>query len=293
MFSRPYKKNPSLARVHGLSPARPKRSHTMLRRSRNTSSTIQATSERRLGGGGGSATRKYGRSSRDGGSNIMKRCIFTLPILFVFFVIVKKPRVASFASLLRNMVPSALSMSGELVNEQQATIVVPSCPATPWKANEDIRGKCSDSPRITTSNVAKTVDECATSCCNDDKCITWQYRRDVGCVHFGDIRLGMEKDGPAGWCSEQPPQRWQGQYILKEGLRIDRNVACNEQTWDPNEEVGQCLGLGDVRPNASGSAVQCMKACCADEKCGAWQWNEAVSRLSMRLLNLINIDIVY
>ena len=150
----------------GLTPARPKRSHTMLRRSRNTSSTIQATSERRLGGDGSSATRKYGRSSRDGGSNIMKRCIFTLPILFVFFVIVKKPRVASFASLLRNMVPSALSMSGELVNEQQATIVmVPSCPATPWKANEDIRGKCSDSPRITTSNVAKTVDECATSCC--------------------------------------------------------------------------------------------------------------------------------
>jgi hypothetical protein len=90
----------------------------------------------------------------------------------------------------------------------------------------------------------------------------------------------MEKDGPAGWFSEHPPQKWQGQFLLKEGsIRIDRKVACNEQTWNPNEEVGQCLGLGDVRPNeASASAVQCIKVCCDDETCNSWQWNEAVSK---------------
>ena len=248
----------------------------MLRlRSRATSSTNQA-SERRLGGGSiSAATGKHSRSlSRDGAKSFIKRCIIiTLPIKCVFycyyyFVIVKNPPVVSFTSFLRNMAPSSsLFMSID---------VVPSCPASPWKTHEDIRGIC-DSSSTTT---AKTIDECATSCCNDDNCITWQYRRDVGCLHFGDKRLGMEKDGPAAWCSEHPPQKWQGQFLLKEGsIRIDRKVACNEQTWNPKEEVGQCLGLGDVRPNeASASAVQCMKACCDDETCGAWQWNEAVSR---------------
>ena len=53
-----------------------------------------------------------------------------------------------------------------------------------------------------------------------------------------------------------------------------------ESMVDRRREIGQCLGLGDVRPNgASASAVQCMIACCEDETCGeAWQWNEAVSK---------------
>jgi len=53
-----------------------------------------------------------------------------------------------------------------------------------------------------------------------------------------------------------------------------RMNACDEATYNPDEEVGQCFGLGDVRPGGSGSAVQCMCSCCNDEKYGAWQWNE-------------------
>jgi hypothetical protein len=147
---------------------------TMLRlRSRATSSTNQA-SERRLGGGSiSAATGKHSRSlSRDGAKGFIKRCIIiTLPIKCVFycyyyFVIVKKTPGVSFTSFLRIMVlPSSLFMS---------IVVVPSCPTTPWKTHEDIRGKC-DSTSTTTSNTAKSIDECATSCCNDDNCITWQY----------------------------------------------------------------------------------------------------------------------
>jgi hypothetical protein len=57
-------------------------------------------------------------------------------------------------------------------------------------------------------------------------------------------------------------------------------VLLLESMVDRRREIGQCLGLGDVRPNgASASAVQCMIACCEDETCGeAWQWNEAVSK---------------
>ena len=100
------------------------------------------------------------------------------------------------------------------------------------------------------------------------------------------MRLGMEKDGVAAWCSEHPPQRWQGQYLIPHkqqqqessisntGQEI-RTKACNELTWNPNEQMGQCFGLGDVKPpKSSSSALECMRACCADDKCGAWQYNK-------------------
>lgn len=163
---------------------------------------------------------------------------------------------------------------------------VPSCVAWPWKSDENLRGKCNLDPY---PNNATTVAECAIACCNDAMCITWQYRRDVGCLHGGDLRLGMEKDGPAAWCSDHKTFRWHGQNVAKgpslpeeEGrpdlvLREEaRRRACDERTWDPEQQVGQCLGLGDVRPEASRSAKECMQACCEDITCHSWQWNEVL-----------------
>ena len=148
---------------------------------------------------------------------------------------------------------------------------VPTCPSTPWKSHENLRGKCALNPY----NIAMTMDECATSCCNDDKCITWQFRRDVGCLHGDDLRLGMEKDGPAAWCSDHKSYKWHGQNLVWKDTT--RQLACSEKTWDPNEQSGQCLGLGDVRLESSKSAHDCMHACCNDETCNSWQWNEIVS----------------
>ena len=158
---------------------------------------------------------------------------------------------------------------------------VPSCTNTPWKADEDLRGKCPESFKSVPS--ATSIPQCAISCCEDLDCITWQYRADVGCLQGGDVRLGMEKDGVPAWCSDHAPRRWHGQRLVpKHGKKDEkkedqdkiRKYACDEATYNPNEEVGQCFGLGDVRPDGSGSAVECMRACCSDEKCGAWQWNE-------------------
>ncbi len=170
-------------------------------------------------------------------------------------------------------------------SSSKATEVVPSCPSA-WKPNEDLRGQCPGD--LKPFQTATTVSECATSCCADDKCISWQFRRDVGCLHGPDVRLGMEKDGVPAWCSDHPPQRWQGQFLIphaegqKDHEKVDaadlRKSACDVQTWNPEEQIGQCFGLGDVRKHASGSAKECMQACCDDEKCGAWQWTKEVSK---------------
>mmetsp|Transcript_13977 Transcript_13977/g.21804 ORF Transcript_13977/g.21804 Transcript_13977/m.21804 type:complete len:192 (-) Transcript_13977:2808-3383(-) len=137
-----------------------------------------------------------------------------------------------------------------------------------------------------------TAVECSKACCSDPACISWQYRRDVGCLIGPDIRLGMEKDGPAGYCSDHPPYRWQGQFLVtRQKGKIHENKrdhACSIQTWNPNEQPGQCFGLGDVRtlPQPSNDTITttrtngaqyCMEACCAEqnfEKCGAWQYHE-------------------
>ena len=161
----------------------------------------------------------------------------------------------------------------------ETAITIPPCNKSPWKPNENLVGKCPGD--LKPHKAAKSISECATTCCQNDNCITWQYRADVGCLHGKDVRLGMEKDGVAAWCSDHPPQRWQGQYLIphksvttnngmtKEEIRAS---GCNEQTWDPNQQPGQCFGLGDVKKDASGSALECMRACCANDKCGAWQY---------------------
>ncbi len=183
---------------------------------------------------------------------------------------------------------------------------VPSCPSHPWKADETMRGDCrselvpkrrnhggdtatmdtiGDTPSSSSSSLS--IDECAISCCSDPECITWQHRRDVGCYHGRDVRIGMEKDGPSSWCSDHAPRRWQGQSLQqKNGIvggmneeydDMARRMACDVTTWNPNEEIGQCFGLGDVRPLSSGSSVECMTACCIDPTCMGWQWNGVVS----------------
>lgn len=158
-----------------------------------------------------------------------------------------------------------------------AADTIPPCETQPWKPNEDMRGKCPGDLKPFTS--AKTIADCAMTCCSNPKCITWQFRKDTGCLQGGDVRLGMEKDGVSAWCSDHPPQRWQGQYLYKQGGKEEehaelRKKGCDASTWNPNEQVGQCFGLGDVKKDASGSAEECRDACCKSETCRAWQWNK-------------------
>ena len=84
------------------------------------------------------------------------------------------------------------------------------------------------------------------------------------------------------WCSDHPPQKWSGQFLKPHGSKSKlskdavRKAACSTDTWNPNEEIGQCFGLGDVKRDGSGSAEECMRRCCESESCGAWQWNKEV-----------------
>lgn len=174
-------------------------------------------------------------------------------------------------------------------------LVIPECAESPWKPDENLVGACPGALQAVPG--ISNPSDCAISCCaKGPACVFWQFRRDVGCTHSaGDARLGMEKDGPATWCSDKPPVKWKGQYLLKrdKGVVIEnrREQACSTETWDPEEQPGQCFGLGDVRQGApSASAMACREACCASgmgdttdnteatsdnkksEPCGAWQW---------------------
>ena len=183
---------------------------------------------------------------------------------------------------LANSIDKGNSINSNVLRPIQLTIPtptesIPPCESHPWKPNEDMRGKCPGDLKPFTP--AKTIAECATTCCSDPKCITWQYRKDTGCLQGGDVRLGMEKDGVPAWCSDHPPQRWQGQYLYKKGGSEEENdpirkKGCNPATWNPNEQIGQCFGLGDVKKHASGSAEECRDACCKVDKCRAWQWTQ-------------------
>jgi hypothetical protein len=170
------------------------------------------------------------------------------------------------------------------------TIDIPSCDQSPWKLLENLIGSCPGGLKPHKSK-SKSIQECAIECCNSDKCITWQYREDVGCLHGGDVRLGMEKDGPSSWCSDIQPKRWQGQYVLKRAngeifKNKEETGACSIETWNPYEQPGQCFGLGDVKMTIDeknngipiSSAKDCMMACCNSKKlngeCGAWQYHD-------------------
>ena len=190
--------------------------------------------------------------------------------------------------------PSSTVVIMELNKQQQQSqpkpkevqpLQIPPCPSSPWKANETLQGKCPGDLKPNPSSAS--ISTCASSCCENAECISWQYRSDVGCLQGKDIRLGMEKDGPAAWCSDYPPHKWQGQYLKPHNSNKQskqssadpaeiRKIACDVQTWNPNEQIGQCFGLGDVKQHASASAEACMMACCKDQKCGAWQWTKAL-----------------
>jgi hypothetical protein len=146
--------------------------------------------------------------------------------------------------------------------------VVPECELSPWKADEDLVGTC---PGIRAKNASlQTVADCALACCSDPDCIVWQFRADKGCLQGGDVRIGQEKDGPAAYCSDHPPLRWQGQFV-----KDRKGAECSTDTWHPDEQLGQCFGLGDPRKGIS-TAGECMQACCSHETCGAWQFQETL-----------------
>ena len=203
--------------------------------------------------------------------------VFLIPLLNATSVESTSPQRRGTATTHQQQMPTAAT------NKQPQTLQIPPCPTSPWKPNENMQGKCPGDLKPHAG--ATSMSQCASSCCTNEDCITWQYRKDVGCLQGKDVRLGMEKDGVSAWCSDHAPVKWQGQFLkptkkTKGGTTDEvklRNEACNVQSWNPNEEIGQCFGLGDVHKDASGSAEECMRACCKDEKCGAWQWNKEVS----------------
>jgi len=143
-----------------------------------------------------------------------------------------------------------------------------------WKDEPELVGTCGSLKvdhkfkHATRKQRSKSADDCASHCCEmGDKCITWQFRQDKGCLVGGDARLGMEKDGPASWCEISAPAQWKGQYL------DDRSSACGSG-WLPESLPGQCFNLGDRRKIDPDTAEGCRDACCSEPKCKTWQFRE-------------------
>lgn len=189
------------------------------------------------------------------------------------------------SSIIIHSHPNAKHILSKQLRSSQPT--VPECPAAPWKKNESLHGNCQGNA-LKVNEGPKSATECATTCCDDPECITFQYRSDTGCYQGTDVRLGLEKDGTPTWCNDSPPVIWRGQYLVprvqdengKDIVYSDaekeqfRKKNCDLKTWTPDERQGQCFGLGGKREAASGSDEDCMKACCHDPNCGAWQWSK-------------------
>ena len=124
-------------------------------------------------------------------------CITTL-ILSVFLIPPLKVIISSSPSVAQHLFPisSQYNMDQQSTQTTQQTTLqdqIPPCSNSPWKTNEDLRGKCPGD--LKPFKDATTISECASTCCSNPKCISWQYRADVGCLQGGDVRLGQEKDG--------------------------------------------------------------------------------------------------
>ena len=157
-------------------------------------------------------------------------------------------------------------------------VAISECLSSPWKPDEDLVGLCPGVLPPDGLNHLSTAKACAEACCENPECITWQYR--THCLHGPDVRVGLEKDGPAAWCHHIPPAPWQGQMLgmpQEDGtVAADRTSGCNLESWDPNEQMGQCFGLGDVRLEANETPQECVKACCEDTTCVGWQWQKGL-----------------
>lgn len=210
-----------------------------------------------------------------------KRWLILRPIRSLLIVAIFAVSLIYHHPIVRNNISNKILRSD--------TSSVPSCTSSPWKEEESLHGNCQGSA-LKHNPTPQSAKECATTCCDDPTCITFQYRSDVGCFQGEDVRLGMEKDGVPTWCNQDPPVIWRGQYLVprvqdengKDIAYSDRereqfhNKSCDIKTWIPDERQGQCFGLGGKREAASGSDEECMKACCSDPNCGAWQWSRDV-----------------
>lgn len=112
--------------------------------------------------------------------------------------------IATFVSSILYLQPTAVQLSTKLLRSSQTT-KVPECPASPWKENESLHGNCQGSA-LKLNPGPKTATECASTCCDDPKCITFQYRSDTGCYQGDDVRLGFEKDGEHMLCTVETMQ---------------------------------------------------------------------------------------
>lgn len=198
--------------------------------------------------------------------------LLTLIVIFAFGIVASPKLKEGMYQRKRHGSGIRSDKEAVVVQQQQKnqlhSIGVPECEISPWKPDEDLVGTC---PGIRVKNkTIQTIEDCAMTCCSDPDCIVWQFRGDKGCLQGGDVRIGQEKDGPSAYCSDHPPLRWQGQFI-----KDRQGTECSIDTWHPDEQLGQCFGLGDRRKGI-GTAAECMQACCSHETCGAWQFQETL-----------------
>jgi len=127
------------------------------------------------------------------------------------------------------------------------------------------------------SNV-KDAAECSALCCEMGvKCLTWQFREDIGCCTGPVVRLGLESSRSPHWCEPTPPSAWFGNRKWKRNTTTKNNA--NEDSpgssscrWENEQLRGQCFGLGPPRKPTTKEG--CKQACCQDEECNLWQFRE-------------------
>eukprot|EP00040_Diaphanoeca_grandis_P012054 m.61498 g.61498 ORF g.61498 m.61498 type:complete len:274 (-) comp22995_c0_seq2:270-1091(-) len=168
------------------------------------------------------------------------------------------------------------TLEAQVVHNKPDTNSQPMCH---WRP-ETIAGSCVGGTSATKiSRQMKTAAECEEACCKlptegENRCVLWQFRKSSGCLHGGDSRIGLEKDGIPAWCEPNPPAEWHGQKVQNRDVDL-RATACGKD-WNPKELQGQCFGLGARRKLKEESAAACRDACCADKLCQTWQWREDV-----------------